>query len=114
MTKAKIPQTGPDSAVVDPIVLRPGELTRIVFKPQIVNNKQDENKPVRGHLLWQKRGMSEVGPESTDETHLRLSTLTAGSGVKLELTSDELYVLTQAVRGLYGVYWKHDKTLPKT
>ncbi len=60
MAKAIITQTGPDSAVVEPIVLRPGDLTRMVFKPQIVNNKQDENKPVRGHLLWQKRGGSEV------------------------------------------------------
>lgn len=43
MTKAKITQTSADSVVVEPIVLRPGDLTRMVFKPQIVNNKQDEN-----------------------------------------------------------------------
>lgn len=48
MPKAKITQTGPDSATVEPFVLRPGETTRLVFKPQLVNNKQDENKPVRG------------------------------------------------------------------
>ena len=40
--------------------------------------------------------------------------MTAGSGIKLELTTDELYLLTQAVRGLYGVFWKHGKRLPKT
>lgn len=114
MTKAKITQTGPDSAVVEPIVLRPGDLTRMVFKPQIVNNKQDENKPVKGHILWQKRGKSEVGEEWADEAHLKLSTMKAGSGIKLELNTDELYLLTQAVRGLYGVYWKHGKQLPNT
>lgn len=114
MTKAKITQTGPDSAVVEPIVLRPGELTRIVFKPQIVNNKQDENKPVKGHVLWQKRGKSDAGEEWTDEAHTKLSHMTAGSGIKLELSTDELFLLTQAVRGLYGVYWKHGKKLPKT
>jgi hypothetical protein len=114
MTKAKITQTGPDSAVVEPIVLRPGDLTRIVFKPQIVNNKQDENKPVKGHLLWQKRGKSETGQEWADEAHTKLSHMTAGSGIKLELNTDELYLLTQAVRGLYGVYWQHGKQLPKT
>jgi hypothetical protein len=114
MTKAKITQTGPDSAVVEPIVIRPGDLTRIVFKPQIVNNKQDENKPVKGHLLWQKRGKSETGQEWADEAHTKLYHMTAGSGIKLELNTDELYLLTQAVRGLYGVYWKHGKQLPKT
>lgn len=114
MTQAKITQTGPDSAVVEPIVLRPGDLTRLVFKPQIVNNKQDENKPVKGHILWQKRGKSEAGEEWADETHTKLSHMTAGSGIKLELGTDELYLLTQAVRGLYGVYWKHGKRLPKT
>ena len=69
MPKAKITQTGPDSAVVEPIVLRPGDLTRLVFKPQIVNNKQDENKLVKGHVLWQKRGKSEVGEEWADDRH---------------------------------------------
>jgi hypothetical protein len=114
MTKAKITQTGPDSAVVEPIVLRPGDLTRMVFKPQIVNNKQDDNKPVKGHVLWQKRGKSEANEEWVDEAHLKLSHMTAGSGIKLELNTDELYLLTQAVRGLYGVYWQHGKKLPKT
>lgn len=114
MTKAQITQTSSDSAVVEPIVLRPGDLTRMVFKPQIVNNKQDEKKPVKGHVLWQKRGKSEVGEEWADEAHTKLSHMKAGSGIKLELNTDELYLLTQAVRGLYGVYWKHDKRLPKT
>ena len=49
-----------------------------------------------------------------DEAHLRLTYMTAGSGVKLDLSTDELYLLTQAVRGLYGFYWEHDKQLPHT
>ena len=114
MPKAKITQTGPDSAVVEPFVLRPGETTRLVFKPQLVNNKQDENRPVKGHLLWQRRSPSEKDGEWADEFTLKLSTMTAGSGIRLELNTEELYLLTQVVRGLYGVYWKHGKKLPKT
>jgi len=86
----------------------------MVFKPQIVNNKQDENKPVKGHILWQKRCKPEAEEEWADEAHLKLSQMTADSGIKLELNTDELYQLTQAVRGLYGVYWKHGKQLPRT
>src|SRR5437879_3860596 len=114
MPKAKITQTGPDSATVEPLVLRPGEMTRLVFRPQLVNNKQDENKPVTGHLLWQRRSPSEQGAEWVDESHLKLTYLTAASGIKLELSTEELYLLTQMVRGLYGVYWKHGKQLPHT
>ena len=113
MAKAKITQTSSDSAVVEPVVLRPGEITRMVFKPQLVNNKQDENRPVKGHVLWQKRGKSDVGEAWLDESHVKLSTMTAGSGIKLELNTEELYLLTQAIRGLYGVYWKNGKRLPK-
>lgn len=34
--------------------------------------------------------------------------------MKLELSTDELYLLTQCVRGLYGVFWQHGKRLPET
>src|SRR4051812_29492607 len=113
MPTAKITRTSADSAVVEPLTLRPGKTTRLVFKPEIVKNKKDERKPVRGALLWQRRSQKGQDEEWADEAHLKLTNLQAGSGVKLELTTDELYLLTQVVRGLYGVFWKH-KQLPKT
>lgn len=112
--KAKITQTSHDSAIVEPIVIRPGDATRLVFKAQLVNNKQDENRPVRGELLWQRRKPSEQGEEWADEAGLRLSHMTAGTGIKLQLSTEEIHMLTQAVRGLYGVYWKHGHKLPVT
>ena len=57
MTKAKITQTGPDSAVVGPIVLRPGERTRMVFRPQIVNNKQEVGTVQLREQKLQKTGV---------------------------------------------------------
>jgi len=114
MAKAKITQTSPDSAVVEPIVLRSGKTTRLVFRPQIVKNKQDENKPVKGDLLWQRRSPKEQGQEWVDESQVKLSTMTAGSGLKLELNTDEIYLLTQVVRGLYGVFWQNGKRLPRS
>ena len=85
-----------------------------MFKPQIVNNKNDESRPVRGHLLWQRRKKTEQGDEWVDEPNVSLSTMTAGSGLKLEMSTEELFLFTLAVRGLYGVYWNHGKQLPKT
>jgi len=64
MPKATITKTSADSAVVDPFVLREGATTRLVFKPQIVNNTADANKPVKGELLWQRRKRSEQDADS--------------------------------------------------
>jgi len=112
MTRARITTTSRDSAIVEPFVLRPGNTRRLVFKPELVNNKSDESKPVRGHIVWQRRSGSEKNEEWADESHFKLSQMTAGSGIKLELRTDELYLLTQIVRGLYGVFWDNDNRLP--
>src|SRR5947209_7326954 len=61
MPKAKITQTGPDTANIEPFVLRSTQTTRLVFKPELVNSRKDENKPVKGRLLWQRRKPSEQG-----------------------------------------------------
>ncbi|MEK6259036.1 MAG: Shedu immune nuclease family protein [Planctomycetota bacterium] len=113
MPKAKITTTSADSAVVEPFELRSGSTTRLVFKPLVVNNKADESKPVKGELVWQRRGQSQRDDEWEDESNFKLSQMTAGSGVKLELRTDELYLLTQIVRGLYGVFWKGGNRLPR-
>lgn len=72
MPKATITKTSADSAVVDPFVLREGATTRLVFKPQIVNNTADANKPVKGELLWQRRKRSEQDEEWEDGAVWRL------------------------------------------
>lgn len=113
MPKARITTTSTDSAVVEPFELRSGNTTRLVFKPELVKNKSDETKPVRGHIVWQRRSPSEKDEEWADESELKLTQMTAGSGIKLELRTGELYLLTQIVRGLYGVFWKNDNRLPK-
>ena len=112
MPKARITTTSADSAVVEPFELRPGNTTRLVFKPVMVNNKADETKPVRGELIWQRRGSSHKDEPWEDESHFKLSTMTSGTGIKLELKTEELYLLTQIVRGLYGVFWKNNNRLP--
>ena len=113
MSKAKITKTSRDSAVVEPFELRSGKTRRLVFKPELVNNKTDEKKPVRGHIIWQRRSSAEKNDEWADESDFKLSQMTAGSGIKLELRTDELYLLTQIVRGLYGKFWANGNKLPK-
>jgi hypothetical protein len=113
MPRARITTTSKDSATVEPFVLRPGETRRMVFKPELVNNKVDQSKPVRGRIVWQRRSGSERDEEWADESQFKLSQMTAGSGIQLELRTDELYLLTQIVRGLYGVFWENNNRLPR-
>lgn len=113
MPKAKITKTSINSAVVEPLEIRSGISTRLVFKPQIVKNANEPGRPIKGDLLWQKRGTSTAREEWEDECDLKLSTMKAGSGIKLALNCDEIYLLTQIVRGLYGKFWKDGKQLPR-
>lgn len=110
MPKARITKTSRDSAEVEPIVLRDGKLTQLVFKPEIVRNDRDRGQPVKGRLVWQRRAT--VTSAWVDDTQTPLSQMVAGSGVQLELHTDELFLLTQTVRGLYGKFWENKGTLP--
>jgi hypothetical protein len=86
MPKAKIITTSRDSAVVEPFELRSGNTTRLVFKPALVNNKSDETKPVRGHLVWQRRSRSEKDADWEDESEFKLTRMTATAPPREEPT----------------------------
>ena len=103
MSTIRVSDSGPQHARFDPVVLREGQTTRLVFRPTVVRNQQDHWQPVRGELVWQRR--SKHQDEWDDDSSLKLSTMTAGSGIKLELSTSELHSLTMAVRGLYGYFW---------
>lgn len=113
MPTAKITTTSADTAEVEPLVIRDGPLARLVFKPKIVNNDRDRLQPVKGKLLWQKRGRADVNEPWQDDTHFKLTTMTAGTGMQLQLSTAELFSLTQIVRGLYGKFWKDGHQLPR-
>ncbi|TWT32318.1 hypothetical protein KOR34_40810 [Posidoniimonas corsicana] len=84
-----------------------------MFKPKIVNNDRDKLQPVKGKLVWQKRGRADVTDPWQDDTHFKLTTMKAGTGMQLQLSTAELFSLTQIVRGLYGKFWKDGHQLPR-
>ena len=112
MAKAHLRRTTKDTAELDPQSIREKKTTRLVFKARLVNNKRNALRPVLGDLVWQKRGMAEKDEPWQDETHHPLTGMTAGSGVQLHLSSEELYHLTEVVRGLYGWFYNNEKRLP--
>ena len=92
MPRARIMQTSSNSATVDCSYCVRARRPDWCSSRSSVNNKQDENKPVKGTLLWQRRSASEKAEEWADESSLKLSTMTAGSGIRLELNTEELYL----------------------
>jgi hypothetical protein len=78
----KTTSTSFDSAYGEDIILRQTQTTRLVFKPEIVRNPDNEEACVRGTVVFQKKG--KLGSwEDQKESDLR--SLTASEGIKLEL-----------------------------
>lgn len=97
--------TSSSSAKVDePLVLREGPLTRLVFLPEIVDNAQDETAPVRGRLLWQKKGMADDWEDWKD---VPLKSMKKGEGVVFELKAGEVKLLHERIGELYALYEDH-------
>lgn len=106
-----VTSTSLQSAVVEqPIVLRQGSATRLIFRPEIVRNKSDQSASVRGHLLWQKKGKNDSWEDWKD---ISLSSLKKGEGVVFELRSAEVRVLFEGVKQLYELHEAHGVPMGK-
>lgn len=101
METITINPTSSDSAKCSPVVLRQTGTTRLVFKPELVNNQQDGAKPLKGVLVHQRKKSAD---EWEDIESINLSSLKAGEGVKLELNCDELDRLLGAAGLLYDLH----------
>jgi hypothetical protein len=92
-----------DSADCDPIVLRETSITRLVFKPQLVNNARDASAPLRGTLIFQRKGPSSEWEEYNE---VQLNKLKAQEWVRLDLKPGEIHRLMTHAAALYRVYQK--------
>ncbi len=103
-----IRRTSPDTADGEPIILRETTTTRLVFKVQLVNNAQDSAAPLKGTLVFQRKG-----PNDTWEEHneVPLSRLRAGEGIKLDLKAAEIDKLQRHIAAAYRLYEREG--LPK-
>ena len=97
----KVTSTSRNSASVDDIVLRENQVTRLVFRPLLVNNEQDQRASLKGAFVFQRKGQSQ---QWEDHRTLALNRLKAGEGIKLELSSKEVLQLYQELGSLYALY----------
>lgn len=97
----KVESSSASTAEVAPLEIRPGDRTRLVFIPQLVDNEQDAEASVCGTLAYQRKKASEDW-EPIDS--INLSSLKAGEGVKLTLNTAEVARLHHYLSALYEIY----------
>ena len=102
--KIKMKSTSPFSAVGDDLVLRKTETTRLIFRPMIVDNKNDPEASVKGQFIFQKK--KKLGAWK-DYNIFPLSKLKDGEWVKLELKSVEIKKLLDYLPVLKKLFKKH-------
>lgn len=85
-------------------MLRTTKTTRLLFRPEIVENPRDPGSCVRGYLCWEKKGPGDSW-DSWQET--KLNSLRKGEGVKVELKTKEVSLLFESLASLYGIHAQH-------
>lgn len=96
-----VKSTSSNTAVADDIVLRQGELVRLLFRPMLVRNENDPDASVKGTFVYQKKRKADdwQDVESTPLTSIR-----TGQEYRLELKSAELLQLVTKVGELHDLH----------
>ena len=96
--------TSRDSAVCDDIELKETSTTKLIFRPEIVNNPKKPEASVRGCFIFQKKGRN---ASWEDHKELDLSKLKAEEWIKLELNSEAMLTLTREIQQHYAIHEKY-------
>src|SRR5579862_1615346 len=101
MEKVEIQSTSRHHAVSSDIIVRDGEQTRLVFRPEIVDNPSNPAACVRGTFLYMRKGRAE---EWEDFETRSLSSFKKGDQYQLEIKSGELLPLLHSLGALYRLH----------
>lgn len=97
----KIKSTSKDSAEIEEIILRETGITRLIFKPTLVNNPKETEACVRGFFAFKRKTQS---GEWEDYKELNLTQLKADEWIKLDLKSKEILKLYDILTECYEIY----------
>ena len=101
MEEIKILSTSRASAITDDFVLREKETTRLIFRPLLVDNAQNQDASVKGIFIFQRKSKKQ---QWEDFSTLNLSQLKSGEWIKLALNSAEILKLYKHLGDLYKIY----------
>ncbi|MCM3692194.1 Shedu immune nuclease family protein [Neobacillus niacini] len=102
--KIQTNSTSLDSSTGEDIILRENQLTRLLFRPELVNNAHDVKAAVRGCFIFQKKKKND---DWEDHKEFDLTKLKATEWIKLELKSGELLQLREALDMYYQIHQEY-------
>ena len=101
MDKVRVHSTSSKSAEVSDIVLRETHITRLIFRPMLVENPSNSRAAVNGVFIFQRKGAKDTW---TNTTTIPLSKLKKDEGYKLEISSNEVLKLFEGLADLYELH----------
>jgi hypothetical protein len=103
MDELTVRSTSNVSAEVSDVVLRETSITRLVFRPMLVDNQKLPSAAVKGAFVFQRKSPNQPWNDIPAEA---LSSLKKDEGYKLSLDSAETLTLFQEISSLYELYSK--------
>jgi hypothetical protein len=96
--------TSRKTAVCANIVLRQTETTRLIFRPELIENPHDSRYCVKGRFIFQKK---KGAADWYDYKRLNISHMKDAEWFKLELHSRELFKLISQLDAYYQIFTKY-------
>jgi hypothetical protein len=100
----RVSSTSRQSADIDPIILRETSITRLIFRPVLLDNPSNPEAPMDGAFIFERKTPS---GQWLDFTALPLSKLKADEWVKIDLKASELLALFEGLDSYYDLVREH-------
>lgn len=104
MDTFSISRTSANTAECEPITLRQTPERRLVFKPILLDNPNDQDACVDGTFVFQRKRKKD---EWEDHNEVKLSQLRADEWVRLKLSADEVHRFLRETAALYRHHKRH-------
>lgn len=107
----KLKSTSLTSAMGNDILLRETKTTRLIFRPEMVENPRNSKASVKGTFIFQKKGFA---GSWEDYKVLDLTKLKATEWVQIELKSEELLKLITELNNYYKIFERYGIRIGET
>ena len=111
MEKIITQSTSKHTSSVSDLVLRTTNITRLIFRPLIIDNAKNQKASVKGWFIFQKKGVKD---DWQDYKTMDLSKLKKGEWIKLELKAEEILKLLEKSDQYKQIYEKYGITYGTT
>jgi len=96
-----IQTTSSDSGIGEDIILRETDTTRLLFRPELVNNQHNSDASVKGCFIFQKKKKKDLWE---DHKELDNNKLKADEWIKLAIKSGEMLTLFTEIKKYYTIH----------